>query len=90
MLLKLGCGGGSRGGGGGGSGSIGGSFAAEGLDVCLCDFAQIEIGSSSRDTSFVAHVHVLVEIEDGILEALLLCGGCGAALRLCTLHLSLE
>ena len=79
MLLKLGCGGGSRGGGGGGSGSIGGVLGVEGVDVCHCDIFQIEIGSSSRDTSFVAHVHVLVEIEDGILEALLLCGGCGAA-----------
>ena len=88
MLLKLGCGGGSHGRGGGGT--IGGSCAAEGLDVCRCDFAQIEIGSSILDTSIVALVHVLVEIEDGILEALLLCGGCGAALRLCTLHLSLE
>ena len=87
MLLKLGCGGGSHGRGGGGT--IGGSCGAEGLDVCRSDFAQIEIGSSILDTSIVALVHVLEEIEDGILEALLLCGGWGA-LRLCTLHLSLE
>ena len=87
MLLKLGCGGGSHGRGGGGT--IGGSCGAEGLDVCRSDFAQIEIGSSILDTSIVALVHVLEEIEDGILEALLLFGGWGA-LRLCTLHLSLE
>ena len=64
MLLKLGPGGGSR---------LGGrACAAEGIDVSHCDFAQIERSSSILDTSFVALVQVLVEIEHGILEALLL------------------
>ena len=42
----------------------------EGFDVSHCELAQIEIGTSILDTSFVVLVHVLVEIEDGILEVL--------------------
>ena len=50
----------------------GGASGVEGFDVSKCELAQIEIGSSILDTSLVVLVHVLVEIEDGILEVLLL------------------
>ena len=63
----------------------GGACVVEGFDISHCEFAQIERGSSILDTSFVALVHVLVDIEHGILEALLLCGGC-FALRFSSSH----
>ena len=86
VLSKLGPGGGSLFGGGGTIGGV--ACGVEGFEICRCDFAQIEFGRTILDTSIVALVHVLEEIEHGILEVLLLYGG-WHALR-SSLHLSLD